>query len=70
MRTHVNIVDLLERKESGGPVRNFSSESELSAYTIATAKYFPRDNAYAGGLLRFLLRQIKNPGAGRRRYRH
>ncbi|KAG1882486.1 hypothetical protein F4604DRAFT_1879511 [Suillus subluteus] len=48
--THVNIVDLV-----------FVSEVDLSEYTISTGKFFPRDNAYAGGLLRYLLRRIINP---------
>jgi len=59
--THVNIVDLVENRNSGRRVRIFSSEEALSEYTIANGKFFPKENAYAGGLLRFLLRQIMNP---------
>ncbi|KAG1899039.1 uncharacterized protein F5891DRAFT_435225 [Suillus fuscotomentosus] len=59
--THVNIVDLIDTKVTGKPVTIFYSEAKLSEYTKATGKFFPRDNAYAGGLLRYLLRRIMNP---------
>ncbi|KAG1751925.1 hypothetical protein EDD22DRAFT_915337 [Suillus occidentalis] len=59
--THVNIVDLVDTKTTGEPVTVFVSEVDLSQYTITTGKFFPRDNAYAGGLLRYLLRRIINP---------
>lgn len=48
---------------------HFESEGELSWYTRDTGKYFPRDNAYAGGLLKFLLRRIFGPGTSNRRKR-
>ncbi|KIM42846.1 hypothetical protein M413DRAFT_10279 [Hebeloma cylindrosporum] len=67
--THVNIVDLVEAQTTGKPVQSFSSERELSDYTMEFRKFFPRDNAYAGGLLKFLLRNILNPSNSRgRRY--
>jgi len=59
--THVNIVDLIDTKTTEEPVKIFVSEMELSEYTKGTGKFFPRDNAYAGGLLRYLLRHIMNP---------
>lgn len=59
--THVNIVDLVDTETTGEPVTVFVSEVDLSQYTISTGKFFPRDNAYAGGLLRYLLRRIINP---------
>jgi hypothetical protein len=65
--THVNIVDLVDRRNTGQPVRVFQSEEALSAYTKQTGKFFPKENAYAGGLLRFLLRRINNPPSSRRR---
>jgi len=70
--THVNIVDLVDINLTGKPVTVFASEVDLSQYTISTGKFFPRDNAYAGGLLRYLLRRIINPrqtsvsGSGRK----
>ncbi|OJA12927.1 hypothetical protein AZE42_09298 [Rhizopogon vesiculosus] len=60
-KTHVNIVDLIDTKMTGEPVTVFASELKLSEYTKQTGKIFPRDNAYAGGLLRYLLRRIMNP---------
>ncbi|KAF8957575.1 hypothetical protein BDZ97DRAFT_1762835 [Flammula alnicola] len=58
MGTHVNLVDFVERRR---PVQNFSSETELSDYTRKSGKYFPKKNAYAGNLLKYLLRHIFNP---------
>jgi hypothetical protein len=75
LNTHVNLVDLTTRR-TNDPVKLFETERELSDYTRATKKYFPRDDIQAGGLLKFLLRHINNPpsedkarlwGAGRRR---
>lgn len=39
----------------------FSTVQELSKYTKATEKYFPRDEIEAGALLKYLLRQINHP---------
>ncbi|KIJ63547.1 hypothetical protein HYDPIDRAFT_168372 [Hydnomerulius pinastri MD-312] len=61
--THVNIVDLVDTKATGERVQVFRSELELSVYTKATGKIFPRENAYQGGLLRYLLRHIVHPRA-------
>jgi len=58
-QTHVNIVDLVDTR--GQWVRVFDSVQDLSTYTKETGKYFPKENAYAGGVLRFLLRAILNP---------
>ncbi|TDL17498.1 hypothetical protein BD410DRAFT_696001, partial [Rickenella mellea] len=60
-QTHVNIVDLVDTQRTSERVNVFPSALELSVYTKETEKYFPRENAYAGGLLRYLLRQIMNP---------
>lgn len=67
--TYVNLVDLVDLRNSKKPIELFSSEDALSEYTMSTGKFFPRDNAYAGGLLKYLLRQImvpRVPGAKRR----
>ncbi|KDQ18856.1 hypothetical protein BOTBODRAFT_170847 [Botryobasidium botryosum FD-172 SS1] len=61
MDTHVNLVDLVDTPRTGRAVVLFKSEKALSNYTKNTRKFFPRDSAYAGGLLRFLLRRILNP---------
>ncbi|KAF8710791.1 ABC transporter, partial [Rhizoctonia solani] len=49
---HVNIVDLVDTPVTQQPVIHFSSEETLADYTRLTGKYFPRESAYAGGLLR------------------
>ncbi|TDL15743.1 hypothetical protein BD410DRAFT_902445 [Rickenella mellea] len=68
-RTHVNIVDLVDTQRTLRRVEVFPSEVELSKYTKETRKYFPPKNAYAGGLLRYLLRHITNPGLAHTRDR-
>ena len=65
MNTHVNLIDLIERKSL--QVTKFSSERELSKYTQEEEKYFPKKNAYAGGLLKYLLRRILNLSSSNRR---
>jgi len=69
LKTHVNIVDLLDTPETGKAVVLFDSEEQLSIYTKDSGKFFPLDEAHAGGLLKFLLRRILNPhlsGRGKR----
>ncbi|KAI9776599.1 MAG: hypothetical protein M1839_009503 [Geoglossum umbratile] len=56
--THVNLVDLVERARSGKRVKVFPDLEELREYTISTGKFFPKENAYAGGVLKYLLREI------------
>ncbi|KAG8707084.1 hypothetical protein FRC08_000711 [Ceratobasidium sp. 394] len=63
--TYVNIVDVVDTSVTKIRVRHFESEMELSEYTTRTGKYFPKENAYAGGLLKFLLRHIVIPGSGK-----
>jgi hypothetical protein len=36
----------------------FDSVEELREYTLGTRKIFPNEEAYAGGLLKFLSREI------------
>ena len=71
--THVNLVDLTEARD-GRFVETFDTEEELASYTIETGKFFPSESAYAGGLLRKLLRHILTPrpdrGRGRGRSSH
>ncbi|KAF8552596.1 hypothetical protein OG21DRAFT_1486098 [Imleria badia] len=64
---HVNIVDLLETARTGERVRKFANLEELRRYTQNPKKRFPKKTAYAGGLLKELLREIFNPYLGRRR---
>jgi hypothetical protein len=56
-QTHVNLVDLVDTARTGAVVK-------LQDYTIKNEKYFPKEDAYAGGLLRFLLREILHSYAG------
>jgi hypothetical protein len=53
---HVNLVDLVS--SSGHEVVLFPSLKELRLYTIESGKFFPKESAYAGGILKFLLREI------------
>jgi hypothetical protein len=71
---HVNLVDLVDLANTGRAVRLFASLQELVNYTIEEGKYFPKESAYAGGVLKYLLREILNPhftqrGRGRGRGR-
>ncbi|KAG8221770.1 hypothetical protein J3R82DRAFT_2084, partial [Butyriboletus roseoflavus] len=59
--THVNLVDLVDRHTTGEEVQVFKSERKLSEYTQTNGKFFPKESAYAGGLLRHLLRHILDP---------
>lgn len=57
-QTHVNLVDLVDTRGTGRPVKVFNSLKKLQDYTIRTEKFFPKEDAKAGGLLRYLLREI------------
>ncbi|RDW59062.1 hypothetical protein BP5796_11986 [Coleophoma crateriformis] len=59
-KTHVNLVDLVDAPRTGASVMIFPSLTELQDYTIESGKFFPKSHAYAGGLLRLLLREILN----------
>ena len=73
----VNLVDLVDTWRTGKTVKIFDSLEKLRGYTIKTGRYFPKESAYAGGVLRFLLREItgtyegyrggRRKGKGRRR---
>ncbi len=60
----VNLVDLVDTGNTGLCVSQFDTLEELKAYTIKTGKYFPKESAYAGGMLKFLLREILTNHAG------
>ena len=75
--THVNLCDLLDSANRRGRVSIFDNVEQLRSYTLESGKIFPKEEAYAGGLLKFLLREItgtyqgpnKRGGKGRRRRR-
>ncbi|KAG9311186.1 hypothetical protein JVU11DRAFT_8259 [Chiua virens] len=60
-RKFVNLVDLVDRANTGVEVTLFETERQLSQYTLSTGKIFPGEHAYAGGVLRYLLRHILHP---------
>lgn len=62
INTHVNLSDLLDTTRQSTRVHVFASEEELREYTQRTRRLFPKEDAYAGGLLKYLLRQISGPG--------
>ncbi|KAK0438341.1 uncharacterized protein EV420DRAFT_1280067, partial [Desarmillaria tabescens] len=64
-RVHVNICDLVDYPATTIPPRVFLTESALAAYSRSNGKIYPKDNAKAGGLLKFLLRHIINPSHNR-----
>ena len=62
-RQHVNLADLV--REFREDIHIFESEEELSMYTKKTGKFFPKESAADGGVLRALRRHILVPGQGR-----
>ncbi|KAF8434372.1 hypothetical protein L210DRAFT_3485540 [Boletus edulis BED1] len=64
---NVNIVDLLESGRTGEPVQTFPTLDELREYSVNSRKIFPKQSAYAGGLLKELLREFFHPYFGNRR---
>lgn len=66
INTHVNLSDLLDTTRQGTRVHVFASEEELRVYTKRTGRIFPKEEAYAGGLLKYLLREIFGTYHGKR----
>ena len=60
----VNLVDLVDVGVTRRSVTQFNNLEELREYTIGNGKYFPKESAYAGGMLKFLLREIQNKYMG------
>ncbi|KAF8260808.1 hypothetical protein EI94DRAFT_1689434 [Lactarius quietus] len=56
---HVNLVDLVHGSKV--EVRQFKTVEELSEYTKETEKFFPKESARDGGVLRALRRHILTP---------
>ncbi|KAJ3879748.1 hypothetical protein F5051DRAFT_325219 [Lentinula edodes] len=65
---HVNICDLVDYSlgEQNVPPELHVSQEALAEYSRREGKIYPRENAYAEGLLRFLLREITGTYQGRR----
>lgn len=64
IETHVNLCHLFDTTRLRTKVQAFPSEARLRKYTLSTKKIFRREEAYEGGLLKYLLRQIKVPIRG------
>ncbi|KAH9019803.1 hypothetical protein EDB84DRAFT_1275619, partial [Lactarius hengduanensis] len=62
LKKHVNLVDLVHGAKE--EVRIFETETELSEYTKKTKKFFPKEDAVDGGVLRALRRHILAPREG------
>ena len=60
---YVNLVDLVDTGNTGESVTQFRDLEELQDYTIDNGKFFPKESAYAGGMLKFLLKEILNKHA-------
>jgi len=58
-KIHVNLVDLVQGDKM--EVRIFKTERGLSEYTKRTKKFFPKEDAVDGGVLRALRRHILLP---------
>ena len=56
---NVNLVDLVHGSKEEVPI--FQTERQLSAYTKKTDKFFPKEDARDGGVLRALRRHIFSP---------
>jgi hypothetical protein len=67
IQTHVNLCDLLDTTRQCSKVQIFASEEDLREYTLETGLVFPRVEAYAGGLLKYLLREITGKYHGNRK---
>ncbi|KAH9066260.1 hypothetical protein EDB87DRAFT_1554056 [Lactarius vividus] len=59
LKKHVNLVDLVHGSKE--EVRIFETETKLSKYTKKTGKFFPKEDAKDGGVLRALRRHILAP---------
>ena len=63
----VNLVDLVDTGNTGQCATQFDTLEtleKLKEYTITTGKFFPKESAYAGRMLKFLLREIFNERVG------
>jgi hypothetical protein len=67
LQKHVNLVDLVEGHKN--EVQIFKTEKELSDYTRETGKFFPKEDAVDGGVLRALRRHILVPQTTRDKLR-
>ncbi|KAL4892539.1 hypothetical protein BDV59DRAFT_43349 [Aspergillus ambiguus] len=57
-RVHVNIVDLVEGRQTGQKPRTFPTVGALARYTHETQRFFNRNSAKQDKILRVLLRKL------------
>ncbi|KAJ7223590.1 hypothetical protein GGX14DRAFT_427913 [Mycena pura] len=57
-KTFVNIVDLMDARRTGQPVKQHKSAKALKKYTIDSGKIFPKEAAKRNGYLKVLLIEI------------
>lgn len=65
MRTHVNLIDLVDAQRVGSQAETFDSVDELEDYTRQTDRFFPRHVASSDKLLYALLRPIRKGAVSR-----
>jgi hypothetical protein len=58
---HVNLVDFIDTRITGDPIKIFKTEKELREYTRGEDKYYPKKSAKESGVLKYLLRKILRP---------
>ncbi|KAK3615451.1 hypothetical protein LTR56_026583 [Elasticomyces elasticus] len=58
--TQINLSDMLNSTQTGRSVKIFQTRDELIEYTVQEDRYFRKEDAYAGSLLRYFLREIHN----------
>lgn len=56
--SHANIYDYIDAKRLGIKVHQFNSLKALANYSYGNNKIFPKKNAKAGGVLKYLLRTL------------
>ena len=59
VQTLVNLCDVLDATRQGREVEVFASIEDLRRRTSQTGRYFPRERAYEGSLLRYLMRETR-----------
>jgi hypothetical protein len=57
-RPFINLVDVRDSRKTGKTVRQFNTLRELQDCMIEKGRYFAKKSAYAGGVLKFILREI------------
>jgi len=67
LSAYINLVDLHEQGRMGLKTDPFKTLEELREYTCEEDKRYPKEDAYADELLKYMLREIDNRYFGHRR---